>query len=164
MDAIKCLKERRSVRSYVKKDIPKEVLKEIIDCARLAPTARNTQPWQFVVVTNCDLLNRIAEIATHGKFIKDASACILVFCTDYDYYLEDGCAATQNIMLAAYANEIGSCWVAGDKKDYAKEIASLVSATPDLNLVSIIPLGYAKDFPDPYNKKNIDSVLKWDNF
>ena len=164
MDAIKCLKGRRCVRTYLDKDIPKSVLKDIIDCARLAPTARNTQPWQFVVVTNPDLLNRIAEIATHGKFIKDSAACILVFCLDYDYYLEDGCAATQNIMLAAYANEIGACWVAGDKKEYVKEISKLVGATNDLNLVSIIPLGYTEDFPDAYNKKSLASVLHWDKF
>lgn len=164
MDAIKCLKERRCVRTYLDKEIPKSVLKDIVDCARLAPTARNTQPWQFVVITDRETLLRMGEISTHGKFIKDSAACILVFCQDYDYYLEDGCAATENIMLAAYANEIGSCWVAGDKKSYSKDIAKLVNAPADHHLVSIIPLGYTKEFPDPFNKKGIDSVLHWNKF
>ena len=76
MDAIECIKTRRSVRSYEDKDIPRPVIEDIIDCARLAPTARNEQPWEFVVVTNKDKLKEIADATDHGPFIAESAASV----------------------------------------------------------------------------------------
>lgn len=121
MDAIEVLKTRRAVRAYKREPVPRALIEDIIDCARLAATAINIQPWEFVVVTQPDALRRIAEITDFGKFIA-AAACVVVICRDTKYYLEDGSAATENILLAARAHGLGSCWVAGDKKPYAAEI------------------------------------------
>jgi nitroreductase len=111
-DTISSIKKRRSHRAYLAKPIEKEILEEIIDCARLAPSAVNIQPWEFLVVTDKTMLRKISDIATYGKFIKNAAACIIVLCKESDYYLEDGCAATENILVAAESLGIGSCWVA----------------------------------------------------
>jgi len=119
MDAIECLKTRRSVRSFADKEIPANVIEDIIDAGRLAPTANNLQPWEFIVVTDKETRKKIAALTDWGKFIAEAGACIVVLSKDTKYYIEDGSAATQNIMLAAWAHGIGTCWVAGDKKAYA---------------------------------------------
>jgi len=116
MDAFEALKTRRSIRSFKDKPIPKDVIDKITDAGRFAATARNVQPWEFVVVTSRDTLKKLADLAENGRFIANAAACVVVFSSDTKYYLEDGCAATENIMLAARAEEVGSCWVAGDKK------------------------------------------------
>jgi len=60
MDAIEVLKTRRSVRTYRSGTVPKEILEEIIDCGRLAPSANNGQPWEFVVVTDSGMRRKIA--------------------------------------------------------------------------------------------------------
>jgi len=125
MDVLECIKTRRSIRKYENKPIPKEIIEDIIDCARLAPTANNVQPWEFVVVTEKATREKLAEIADYGKFIKDAPVCIVVFCKDTKYYLEDGSASTENILLASWAYGVGSCWVAGDKKKYAEQVKKL---------------------------------------
>ena len=120
MENLELLCVRRSIRMFQNKSIIREDLEKLVDSARFAPTARNVQPWEFVLVTDKDKLIELAKLAENGRFIAQAAACIAVFCVDTKYYLEDGCAATCNILLAATALGIGSCWVAGDKKPYAQ--------------------------------------------
>ncbi len=165
MEALDCLKKRRSVRRYRKESIPKEILEDIIDCARLAPSARNEQPCEFVAVTDAETLRKIADITDHGKFIKDAAACILV-CSrgDAKYYLEDGSAATENILLAAKAHNVGSCWVAGDKKTYCDKIKGLLGIPESFKLISIVPLGYYDIELKPPAKRKLKDVLHWEKF
>jgi nitroreductase len=161
MDAIEVLKTRRSVRAYRNAPVPREIIEDIIDCGRLAPTANNIQPCEFVVVTGPEMLRRIAETTDHGKFISNAPVCVVVLCEDTKYYLEDGSAATENIMLAARAHGLGSCWIAGDKKAYAADICRLVGAPQNFRLVSLIPIGYAAENPK-VPKRPLANVLHWE--
>ena len=80
MDAIEALKTRRCVRSFKPDPLQKETLEDIIDCGRLAATARNEQPWEFVVVTDPAMRRQIADATDFGKFIANAPACIAVLC------------------------------------------------------------------------------------
>ena len=166
MDAFEALLTRRSVRSFKDKPVPKDILEKIADAGRFAATARNVQPWEFVVVTNRDTLKKLAGLAETGRFIAEAAACVAVFSSDTKYYLEDGCAATQNIMLAARAEGVGSCWVAGDKKPYCQDVADLLSAPASYKLVSLIPLGYpeANDAFFAAEKKDLKGMLHWEKF
>ena len=79
------------------------------------------------------------------------------------YYLEDGSAATQNIMVAARAHGVGSCWVAGDKKAYAPEVVRILGAPRELRLVSLIALGYPAETPQK-EKRPLEDVLHWDRY
>nr|MCK4929784.1 nitroreductase family protein [Nanoarchaeota archaeon] len=163
-EVIRAIKKRRSYRSYQDKEISKDILEEIIDCARLAPSANNIQPWEFVVVTDKEILKKIASITDYGKFIKNAGACVIVLCKDTKYYLEDGCATTENILLAAESFGIGSCWVAGDKKHYCNKILELVGAPKGYKLVSILSLGYYDKEEKPHGKRALKDVIHWEKF
>ena len=92
MDLVELIKKRRSVREFTDKAIARESLEKIVDAAKFAPTARNVQPWEFVAVTDRQLLKRFRGNTEHGKFIAAAGACILVFSQDTKYFLED-CSA-----------------------------------------------------------------------
>ena len=163
MDAIEALKTRRSIRAYKPEPVPKEILEDIIDCGRLAATACNEQLWEFVVVTDAQTRSRLAGLATNGPFIADAPVCVVVLCKDGTYYLEDGCAATQNILVAARAHGLGSCWVAGDKKPYADAVLKTIHAPKGYKLVSLIALGYTAATPKPA-KRPLSEVLHWEKF
>jgi len=163
MDAIEALKTRRSVRSYTKDAVPKPVLEDIVDCARLAATARNEQLWEFIVITDQKVRGQLARIATTGPFIADAGACIVTVCKDGTYYLEDGSAATQNILLAARAHGLGSCWVAGDKKPYAQAVLGLIGAPAGYKLVSLVAIGHTTAAPKA-SKRSLSEVLHWEKF
>jgi nitroreductase len=163
MDAIEALKTRRSIRAFKSQPIPKEILEDLIDCARLAPTARGEEPWEFVVVTDADKRKWIAKTTDYGPFIADAPACVAVLCKDSKYYLEDGSAATENILLAAQAHGVGSCWVAGDKKPYATAICAKLGAPEGYKLISLVALGYSDQKPQP-SKRLLSQVLHWEEF
>ncbi|MDD5073282.1 MAG: nitroreductase family protein [Candidatus Omnitrophica bacterium] len=164
MDIFEAFKSRISVREYSDKPVEKEKLEKMVDAGRLAPTARGEQPWEFVIVTNKEKVKELADITDHGKFMSGASAAIVTFCKDTKYYLEDGCGATENILLAAAAQGIASCWIAGDKKDYGTEIAKALNVPADFKLISIISLGYPKEKPQPHQKRPLKEVMHWEKF
>ena len=157
--------KRRSVREYTSKTIAKTDLIKIIDAARHAATARNEQPWEFVIVTDKAKITEIGKIASpNGDFIAQAQTVIAVVCLDNKYYLEDGCAATQNILLMATSIGIGSCWVAGDKKPYCADIKNLLYIPTKYKLVSLVALGYPKNKPRKVKKRGIKEITHWQGF
>jgi nitroreductase len=162
-EALQVLRNRRSVRSFKPDVVPREALERMVDAGRLAPTARNVQPWEFVVVTDEAERKRLADIAEYGRFIAEAPACIVVLCKDTKYYLEDGSAATTNILNAAAAMGIGSCWVAGDKKPYADEVVRMLNGPATSKLVSLIAVGYSDENPSP-PKRGLEDVLHWERY
>lgn len=164
MDTLEVFKNRISVREYGDKPVEKEKLEKMVDAGRLAPTARGEQPWEFVVVTVREKLKELADITEHGKFMSGASAAIVVFCKDTKYYLEDGCAATENILLSATAQGIASCWIAGDKKEYGIRIAKALNVPQSFKLISILSLGYPKVKPEPHQKRPLNEVMHWEEF
>jgi len=109
------------------------------------------------------MLRSIATTTDFGGFIADAPVCIVVISRDTKYYLEDGSAPTENILLAARAHGLGSCWVAGDKKPYAADICRLVGAPPGYKLVSLIPIGYPTESPEK-SKRPLSDVLHWEKY
>ena len=163
MDALQALRTRRSVRRYEDKPVPRELLKEIVDCARLAASGRNEQPWEFVVVTEKADLQALADLTDHGKHIATAGACVAVFCRDTTYYIEDGSAATQNLLVAAHALGLGTCWIAGDKKAYAKPVASYLDVPEGYKLVALVSVGYPAETPTK-DKRPPEEVLHWGRF
>jgi nitroreductase len=140
------------------------VLEKLVDAGRLAPTANNVQPWEFIVVTDDSTRKRVAAMTDYGKFIADAPATIVIFCKDTKYYLEDGSAATTNILIAAAALGLGACWVAGDKKTYAKEMNTVLGVPAAYKLISLIPVGYQAGPTPKVAKRALSDMLHWDRF
>lgn len=164
MDALQAISERHSTRSFSNKPVPKEALEKIIDAGRRAPNARNEQPWEFIVITHKETLRKIAELTDYGKFIAQAPACVAVFCRKTKYYLEDGCSATENILVASTALGVQSCWVAGDKKPYAPKVARLLGVPEGYGLVSLVALGYASTPGKPTPKRPLSEILHRERF
>jgi nitroreductase len=163
MDALNCLKTRRSVRDFAADTIDRSILQDIAECGRLAASANNIQPVHIVIVTDPKTRKAIADLTSYGKFIADAPACMVVISEDTKYFLEDGSAATQNILLAAKAHGLGSCWVAGNKKEYDSVICTMLGAPEGCKLISLVALGKACSVPSP-SKKPLQQVVHWDKF
>ncbi len=163
-EATQSIRNRRSIRKYKLEPVPDEIIRDIVDCARLAPTARNVQPWVIGVVRDRKLRRSIADLAEYGKFISDSPVCFTVFIKeDEKYFMEDGCAATMNIILAAAAHGVGTCWVAGHKKDYVGAVRELLGVPSDYTLISLIAAGYSDQTPDP-QKKSLDEIVFYDRY
>jgi len=153
------IKSRHSVRKFKPDPVDPVIIRDAIECARHAPTAMNLQPWLFGVIKDTATLQKIAQLTDHGKFIADAPLCIAVFGEKKAaYFLEDCCAATENLILAFQAYGIGSCWVAGEKKPYAEPVRMLLNVPDTYTLVSLVPAGMPADISIA-EKKGLKSVL-----
>ncbi|MBU1007106.1 MAG: nitroreductase family protein [Candidatus Omnitrophica bacterium] len=164
MDLFDAVKERKSVREYSEKRVERALIEKIVDAGRLAATARNEQPWEFVVIQDKTVIKKICDMCPNGPFIKDASCLISVFSKDTKYYIEDCSAATQNMLLAVEALGLGACWVAGDKKDYIEDIRKMLQAPEDHKLVSMLSVGYPAKKQGPKQKKDLKQMLHWEKW
>ncbi len=164
MDALEAIQKRRSIRKYRSTPLSKEIIEKLVDAGRLAASAVNIQPWEFVAVTRQETRRKIADAADYGKHIAEAPLCIAVFCKETPFYLEDGSAAVENILVAATALNLGTCWVAGDKTSYANTIRELLAVPEGYKLVALIAAGYS-DEPDIRKKKReLKDVLHYEEF
>ncbi len=162
-NTIEVLKSRRSIRTYSNQSVERSTMEEIVDCARLAPTSMNDQPWDFVVLTQKEDLAKIPPMLGHAEFVANAAFAVLVLARQTDYAVEDGSAATENLLIAAAAHGIGSCWVAGTKQPYGPAVVKAFGAPEDRQLISIVSFGYSAEAPQ-VEKRPLADVLHWDRF
>lgn len=155
MELEKVIHSRRSIRKY-KKDyiIPEEDIKKILTSAMMAPSACNTRPWEFIVITNQELKHQLVEVHPHARMILDASVCIIIIGRDdlqkgicNGYWPEDCGAATENILLTSYDLGYGSCWCGvypnEERVNKIKDILNIKVGIP----FNIIAIGKADENP-----------------
>jgi len=161
MDAIEALRKRRSIRRYTDDAIPKADLETIVDAGRLAATGSNRQPWDFVIVTDRAM---IAEFKASGAWIASAGAVIVVVMdTSSRWWIEDGAAAIENMLLASTALGYGSCWVEGDVLLREEQFKILLDVPAEKRVMALIPIGVAAESPAP-EKRPLEQVLHWEKY
>lgn len=156
------LLDRRSVRRYKTDAIPAAVLDEIIRTAMFAPSANNRQPWHFLLVDDRPALNRIMELHPYASMLRQAPAAVVV-CGDLDisadYWMVDCSAATMNLLLAAKARGIGSCWCGIYPREERMNAFSEAFSIPDgIRPFALVALGYAdeeKPRPDRFKPDRV---------
>lgn len=159
MDALHCLKTRRSIRTFdPAADVPAGVVEEMLDCARLAPTALNKQPWTFLVVRDAQARARVVEIAGHGEFLRTAPVGIAVCLDEWDYWKEDGSCATMALLLAAHAQGLGACWLSMEPHGYAHAVKDLLGIPAGVHLLAIVAVGTPAEDAAPEKRALPDLV------
>ncbi len=160
------IQARHSIRHFKDTPIPDDIIRKVLECAKSAPSAKNIQPWIFGTIKDKALREEIANLTTHGKFIAEAPVCFAVFGErDQQYVVEDCCAATENILIALTGYGIGSCWVAGEGKEYAEPIRKLLGVPEQYKLISLIAAGEAETEGFVLaKKKNLSDITFTDRF
>lgn len=151
METIEAILTRRSIRKFTNQIIENEKIELILKAAMYAPSARNTQSWQFVVISDRKMLNAIIKVHPYSAMMTEASHAILV-CGDKtlepnEAYCNQNCsAATQNILLAAHALGIGSVWLGVyPREERMKGMIDLFGLPAEILPVSLIALGYPNE-------------------
>jgi len=164
MEALKCLMTRRSVRKYRPGRIPEAKLRKILEAAMNAPSARNQQAWQFVVVGDRDILNRITEVHPYSQMLKQAGLAIVV-CGDIKaevargYWVQDCAAATQNILLAAHALGLGAVWLGVfPREERVRGVQRILKLPRHVIPLSIVSLGFPAEKPSSAKRYQADKV------
>ena len=161
MDALEAIRTRRSIRNFTGDPIPRQDLEALIDAARLAPSGHNEQPWDFIVVTDRAMIDQLKIAA--GWMEKAGAIIAVVLDPSSRWWLEDGSAAIQNILLAAHALGYGACWLEGYTLPLEAKFKTLLGVPEDKRLLTLIPVGVPKERPEK-EKKSLSAVLHWETF
>jgi nitroreductase len=164
MSIVDVVLNRRSIRSYEPKEIPKDVLDKILEAGRQAPSAANKQPWHFIVLTDSEIKKELSK-GMFNRFIKDAPVTV-VGCAHKDiiarkWSIVSTTIALQNMVVAAWTMGIGSCWV-GDFNE--EKIKKLLNIPESWNIVALVSFGYPAEKPQPRKKKTIEEIVSFNKF
>ena len=163
--------KRRSVRKFENMEIPKDMFNDLFEAAMAAPSAVARDPWHFLLIRNRKLLDEIVKILPHGQMLRQAPAAVIV-CGDINkahaneisYMLQDLSAAVENILLAATALGLGSCWLGmHPRPDRIAGIRRLFSLPENIIPMCGIALGWPAEYPGPRTRYNPERVHmeKW---
>jgi nitroreductase len=169
------VKQRRSIRKWKNIKIKKEEFERLVDAARWAPSSCNRQPWHFLLIQDKDKIEFLSKMRGQA-FIKNAPSCLLVLIDleSYDeiakYYFTylDAGVAIQNILLMAKNMNLGACFVnlapVDDFRFKKEQIKRIFKIPSTFELIGIIPIGKPDDNPNPPGRKDISSIIHFENF
>jgi nitroreductase len=161
MDALEAIRKRRSVRDYTGETIPREDLEKIVDAGRLAATGSNRQPWDFIIVTEREM---IEQLKVASKWMENAGAIIAVVMDPASrWWVEDGAAAVENMLIASTALGYGSCWLEGYTLPREEEFKKLLDVPEGKRLMTLVPIGVPVGWPT-VEKKALEEVLHWEKY
>lgn len=161
MNALEAIGKRRSVRKYTGEPIPRKDLEKIVDAGRLAATGSNRQPWDFVVVTDRAMVERLKVAA---EWMEKAAAIIAVVMDPSSrWWVEDGSAAVENMLIASTALGYGSCWLEGYTLPHEEEFKKLLGVPKVKRLLTLVPIGVPVEWPTR-EKRSLEEVLHWERY
>ena len=164
MSLLDVILNRRSIRRYENKEIPKDVLDKIVEAGRQSPSAANRQPYRFVIVTDSEIKKELKGL--FSRFLKDAPV-VIVGCANPKALLTgkwatvDTTIALENMALAAWSLGIGSCWIGSFNEEKAKE---LLKIPEDWKVVALVTFGYPAEQPKPRKKKSTKELFSLNQF
>ncbi len=155
MDTIKAIMTRRSIRRFKDRPVDEKKIKTILRAAMQAPSARNSQPWHFIVITDRRLLSAIPEFHPNARMLLQAPTAVMI-CGDIqieesiEYINTDCSAATQNLLLAAHALGLGAVWLGiYPRERRVEEIRKLLGIPRTITPIALVALGYAAEDKEP---------------
>jgi nitroreductase len=161
MDALEAIRTRRSIRKYTGAPIPRQDLEKIVDAGRMAASGNNKQPWDFIVITKRDMIEQLKVVSV---WMEHAGAIIaVVMDPSTRWWVEDGSAAVENILIASTALGYGSCWLEGYTIPHEEEFKTLLGIPQGKRLLTLIPIGVPAAQPTR-EKKPLQEVLHWEKY
>ena len=142
MDVFEAIEKRRSIRKYESTPVPEEKLEKILEAARLAPSARNRQPWHFIVVTDAEKRKALSG-GMFARFLKQ-SPVVIAACGDEragpKWHAVDVAIAVENMVLAATEEGLGTCWIGSFDENKVQETLKIPK---HLRVIVLLALGYS---------------------
>lgn len=173
LTVFEAIKNRRSIRSFIKKDVSNQKIRQLIEAASLSPSAGNVQPWFFVVIRKNELKSELRDAAGKQNFLLEAPVLIVVCADVYRsavvygkrgenlYCIQDTAAATENILLATYALGLGACWVGAFIEE---KVIQILHIPKGIRPMAIIALGYPHDGFFSRSRKPLDDIIRYETF
>jgi nitroreductase len=158
MDTFETIISRRSIRKFSSASVGEEIIKKLLIAAMQAPSARNTQAWQFIVIDDRDILKDISKFHPYADMLREAPLAIAV-CGDFqleesiDYLALNCAAATENILLAAHSFGLGAVWLGiHPRKKRVKDLRELLNLPEDIIPISLVAIGHPTEQKNKINR------------
>lgn len=164
MDAMENLLTRRSIRKFTPEKVSREDIHTLLRAGMQAPSANNGQPWQFIVIDERSLLDKITEFHPHSKMMLEAQTAIIVCAIVprdklYGLWVQDCSAATQNILLAAHSMGLGAVWLGvHPREERVNGVVAMFDLAEEVKPFSIIALGRPAEFPEPVDRYKEEKI------
>jgi nitroreductase len=173
MELFNCIKSRRSVRQYLQKSLPWDLVAKVIDAGRMAPSAGNLQNWKFIVVIDDGRKGNVAEACLQQYWMNGAPVHIVIAAEpkvaeryygargERLYSVQNCAAAAQNMLLMAHSLGLGACWVGAFDE---RMLGKAVGLPEEARAQAVITLGYpdgAVSEPAKYPVENVTYFEKW---
>lgn len=161
---LEVIKNRRSIRTYIDKDVEEEKILKILKSAMQAPSSKNSSPWEFVIIDDKEILSSLSKTHHKSKHIKDAKLCIAVTGNKERFlkpgkWIHDLGACTQNILLECTNQGLASCWVGvHPKRKVMDKVRETLNLPENLIQYSLVAIGYSNEenkFIDKFDKNKI---------
>jgi nitroreductase len=142
MEVLEAIRTRRAIRRYKKDPVPQELLEQVLEAGRWAPSAGNSQPWDFIVVNEPELKRRVARCFMWGHFLVEAPVGIVVAVDQWRTGCpwQDGAIAAYSMWLAAHGLGLGSCWINPTTND--DTVKELLGIPANKEVICVLSLGY----------------------
>jgi nitroreductase len=168
MTVIEAIRQRYSCRAYHDKPIEQEKLDSIFEAARLAPSARNTQDWRFVVVTDKETKQQVADTTNRPEVFQKASA-IIAACSNSDEVMRCGQAiapidvaiALEHIALQAAELGLATCWIGSF---YTDKVRAMLDIPADVAIIELMTIGYPADTKKETQREPIEKIFCYDKW
>jgi len=162
MEVLEAICTRRSVRKYERRPVPEATVEKILEAGRWAPSASNAQPWSFIVLRDEGVRREVARATAYGRFLAEAPLGIAVVIDPKasTHPVEDGAIATQNMLLAAHALGLGTCWIGSYGSDYEGRVKEVLGVPGDRRVLSIVSVGFPAESPRSRRKELKEIVFK----
>ncbi|MCL2549546.1 MAG: nitroreductase family protein [Methanimicrococcus sp.] len=169
MDAMEAIYTRRSVRKYQNKPVPMELIEEAVKAAMFAPSARNQQPWDFIIIDKKELMDEVPEFSPHAGMSKGAPAGVLIcFNKEYEsaegFFPQDLGAATQNLLLALHAGGLGAVWTGVyPREERMAGFVKMFNLPANVIPYAFVVIGYPEKAPEKADRFKKERVRynKW---
>lgn len=169
MELKEAIRKRQSIRDYEDKPVPEEKLRNILEAARLAPSANNRQPWKFVVVREFKKRQELARAANGQTFIAEAPIIIAAVATNPEHFMTCGipsyavdlAIAVDHMTLAAVDEGLGTCWIGAFSQQRVKEILDIPAK---YRVVTLFPLGFPRKEKNMKFRKSLAEIVCYETF
>jgi nitroreductase len=164
MDVMEAIHTRRSIRKFQQKAVPDDLVRDLLAAAMSAPSAGNQQPWQFVIITDREILGKVPGLNPYAAMAKDAPLAILI-CGDLalekfpGYWVQDCSAATQNLLLAAHGKGLGAVWTGiYPTNDRVEGFTKLCNLPEKVIPLALVVIGYPAQTLQREDRFQVDRV------
>ena len=165
MNVLEAIQGRRSIRKYKEDPLSEEQVMQILEAGRWAPSRGNSQPWKFIVLKNAQGRVALAEVIPTGKFLAEAplGVAVVVYPKASKHPEQEGAAAIQNMLLAAHALGLGTCWISVHGTDCEEKAKQVLQIPDDEWLLSVISIGHPAEAPEK-GRKRLDEITFTDKY